>query len=354
MNTIIYSIVVDSNDYIFASTSTRTPGPFGFYVGKLICSADDGLSWITLDSDLEGSILNTLSINSVNTFFGGGGNGAIYRSTENGITWVQVHNGDIGDNITALAFDSNDNILAGSFSGDSSGQIYHSTDIGNTWFALTHVGRSIYSLTVNQGDTIFVGTYDAPSNDGGIYRSINNGLNWSQVGLHGMSISSILIYDFRIFAATYEDGIYYSTNGGEDWTSINSGLDNGMIRVINISPIGFLFAGTIGGGIYRSVEPVTSIKDFGKEIPTRFSLQQNYPNPFNPSTKIDFSLPLSAKVKIKVYDILGNEIETLIDEYRQSGYYEVEFDGNELPSGIYFYRLISSKYTETKKMILLR
>jgi hypothetical protein len=85
-----------------------------------------------------------------------------------------------------------------------------------------------------------------------------------------------------------------------------------------------------------------------------FSLMQNYPNPFNPSTTISFSIPLSAFTSIKVYDILGNEIATLINEEKPAGSYEVEFNASKLASGIYFYILSSGNFLFTKKMILLR
>jgi hypothetical protein len=95
-----------------------------------------------------------------------------------------------------------------------------------------------------------------------------------------------------------------------------------------------------------------------------FNLSRNYPNPFNPTTKIKFSIPSNQNplpggargglVTLKVYDVLGNEVTTLVNEQKSSGEYEVEFDGSNLSSGIYFYRLKSGSFIETKKMILLR
>jgi pimeloyl-ACP methyl ester carboxylesterase len=90
------------------------------------------------------------------------------------------------------------------------------------------------------------------------------------------------------------------------------------------------------------------------DIPTKFALIQNYPNPFNPSTKIKYSIPKSDIVHIKVYDILGKEIQTLLNEYKQAGTYEVKFDASDLTSGVYFYKIICGSYIETKKMIVLR
>jgi hypothetical protein len=85
-----------------------------------------------------------------------------------------------------------------------------------------------------------------------------------------------------------------------------------------------------------------------------FALHQNYPNPFNPATKITWQTPVSIWQTLKIYDVLGNELTTLVDEYKPAGNYEVEFDAAHLPSGVYFYRLQAGNFTETKKLILMR
>ena len=100
-----------------------------------------------------------------------------------------------------------------------------------------------------------------------------------------------------------------------------------------------------------SVSDETSISD-------SFLLEQNYPNPFNPSTIIKYSIPNSAFTQIKIFDMLGTEINTLLNEYKQAGNYEIEFSAEStagtLPNGIYFYRVISREYKNTKKMVLLK
>ena len=83
-------------------------------------------------------------------------------------------------------------------------------------------------------------------------------------------------------------------------------------------------------------------------------MNQNYPNPFNPVTRISYSIPENAFTTLKVYDILGNEIRTLVNRELQAGSYEVEFDGSDLPSGVYIYKLISGKFVKTLKMNLLK
>jgi hypothetical protein len=90
------------------------------------------------------------------------------------------------------------------------------------------------------------------------------------------------------------------------------------------------------------------------ELPEKFELYQNYPNPFNPITKIKFSLPEDSYVEIKVYDVLGREIVTLLSENRKAGYHEITFDASNLPSGVYFYRIKAGKFADVKKMILMK
>ena len=98
-----------------------------------------------------------------------------------------------------------------------------------------------------------------------------------------------------------------------------------------------------------------SVEDQGYfGLPKEYNLAQNYPNPFNPLTKIRFGIPQAGFVTLKVYDVLGNEVATLVNEEKPAGSYEVEFDATLLTSGVYFYKLQAGSFVETKKMILLR
>uniref|UniRef100_A0A7V3E787 T9SS type A sorting domain-containing protein n=1 Tax=Ignavibacterium album TaxID=591197 RepID=A0A7V3E787_9BACT len=87
---------------------------------------------------------------------------------------------------------------------------------------------------------------------------------------------------------------------------------------------------------------------------TEFSLEQNYPNPFNPSTKISWQSPVASHQTLKIYDLLGNEIATLVDEYREAGRYNVEFDASNLASGLYIYKLTAGSFTSSKKMVITK
>jgi hypothetical protein len=105
-------------------------------------------------------------------------------------------------------------------------------------------------------------------------------------------------------------------------------------------------------GAFEYVGPV-GIDDYTSVAKT-FVLFQNYPNPFNPSTKIKYSVPQSEIVQIKVYDILGKEIATLVNEEKPMGNYKIDFDGNNLSTGVYFYSMQAGSFTDTKKLILIK
>lgn len=98
----------------------------------------------------------------------------------------------------------------------------------------------------------------------------------------------------------------------------------------------------------------TAVNNISSEIPETFSLKQNYPNPFNPNTKINFSLPSQGFVKVTVFDVTGREIEKLVNEHLSAGTYNVDFNATGFSSGIYFYKLETDKFSDTKKMILVK
>ncbi|MGC8858848.1 MAG: T9SS type A sorting domain-containing protein [Ignavibacteria bacterium] len=109
---------------------------------------------------------------------------------------------------------------------------------------------------------------------------------------------------------------------------------------------------------WNKVDPppcmTTGISQTSTELPDGYKLYQNYPNPFNPTTKIQFSLQKAGFVTLKVYDLLGREVNTLVNEYKNIGTYIVDFDALDLPSGVYFYRMESNGFSDVKKMLLLK
>jgi len=122
-----------------------------------------------------------------------------------------------------------------------------------------------------------------------------------------------------------------------------------------------------GYSVVRPNELIMGTDDFGylfvfdnplkvedKGIPATFSLSQNYPNPFNPTTVIHYTVPKTSLVNLSVFNLLGQEVKTLVNEEKSPGEYEVRFDGSNLPSGIYFYRLVAGDFVKTMKMLLMK
>jgi len=106
---------------------------------------------------------------------------------------------------------------------------------------------------------------------------------------------------------------------------------------------------------YQNIDIITSVEQLADElVPTDFQLEQNYPNPFNPSTTIQFALPVETEVSLKLYDILGREVASLIDEELPAGIHKLIFEASGLPSGIYFYRIQTEGFVKTKKLTLLK
>jgi hypothetical protein len=149
-----------------------------------------------------------------------------------------------------------------------------------------------------------------------------------------------------------------SNNSGLSWQLINT-TDSLIAIDIDFADSLHGIAVCSNGFILRYIpEKPVNVESANSQMPENFVLEQNYPNPFNPSTKIKWQLPKSGWQTLKVYDVLGNEIATLIDEYKASGIYEVEFNPESSiknpASGIYFYQLRIGSFAETRKMLLLK
>ena len=103
-----------------------------------------------------------------------------------------------------------------------------------------------------------------------------------------------------------------------------------------------------------TLSSLTTSVEVSNEPPKDFQLMQNHPNPFNPTTTIQYSIPVESSVKISIYDIMGVQVETLLNKKQAAGYYNITFDARSLPSGIYFYTIRANYFLDTKKMILLK
>ncbi|MFN3872464.1 MAG: T9SS type A sorting domain-containing protein [Ignavibacterium sp.] len=149
---------------------------------------------------------------------------------------------------------------------------------------------------------------------------------------------------------TVRENCYFPYADGRPWSIIASDFDlDGRTDIALTSTSDSLYVlYNLGGG-------TVGIEDQKvEEIPTTFSLEQNFPNPFNPTTTIQYSLPQAEDVTLKIYNLLGEEVKTLVNDYQQAGKHSVQFNSNNLASGIYFYRLQAGSFIQTKKMILIK
>jgi photosystem II stability/assembly factor-like uncharacterized protein len=351
-------------------------------------SDNNGSAWYPTNSIRDADKLYSLCFKG-NMLFAGS-NFMIFRSNNNGKTWTQTAYD--GSRVISLASNSQ-YLFAGSRNthGRPSGDIECSSDNGNNWTTLTTGVFSIpvYTLAVNNSN-VFAGT------DDGVYRSTNNGNNWtlSNSGITNTEVSSIALSGTKIFAATSggvfrsnnngnswakfnnglsdtvvtslvfttnenrvfaatASGIFYTTLAGTKWTKLNSGLTN--LNILSLcTDNDFIYAGIQDMGIwkYSLAKMQEDDNNLQSAAPDNFGLLQNYPNPFNPVTKIKYTIAENSNVSLKIFDILGREIVTLVNQQQSTGIYEVTFDANNYSSGIYFYRLQAGNYNEIKKMIL--
>jgi hypothetical protein len=147
--------------------------------------------------------------------------------------------------------------------------------------------------------------------------------------------------------------VAYSSNGGDTWEIMTSGTTN-TLYVVEATAKSVWAGGNAGTILKRSDEPVGLTSDVQGKIPNQFSLRQNYPNPFNPATTIKYEIAKESNITMKVYDVIGNEVATLVNETKPAGTYQVIFDASSLSNGVYLYKIQAGNFTATKKLILMK
>lgn len=307
---------------------------YGCLKQKLIKSTNKGSTWAYTTSTAivnspiycaaqSGILTNNIMVSARQ------GSASLIRSSDGGYNWQDI-TGNLGSlaggyfmRLQADPFNGNTfYLLKSSYTG---GVVLKTTNFGNNWTDLTS------DLPYIPANDIFVDSANAGvmylGNDFGVYRTTNSGANWARLN-NGLPFVPVI--DFS----------YYNYNGTK-----------------------LLRAATFGRGVFElNIAQPISVNDPSGIVPPEYSLSQNYPNPFNPSTVIRFSIPSSemfahrgvGMVTLKVFDITGREIHTLVNEKLQPGTYNVTFNGINIPSGVYFYKLTSETFSESKKMILLK
>jgi len=309
----------------------------GGYFSGMYMSTDNGYNWNAINNGLTYSSVHSSAVFKSYVFTGT--EGGLFRSSNDGMNWhyINISNGKI----SALAV--NDTFV---YAGTSNG-LFISSDGGNSWTP-SQLNKSITTLAVNNSQ-IYAGTRYY-----GVFHSTNNGTSWIQTSLNNLDIYSLYVVGNYIFAGVY-DGIYLSTNNCQTWISNNQGFYfNSTIFSFGTNN-NYLFAGVGGRGIWR--RPISEIMKYINTNAVSFygySLEQNYPNPFNPMTAIRFQVIGYSDVSIKVYDVQGREVKTLVNETLQAGSYQTDWDASAYPSGVYFYRMVTNDFSETKRMMLIK
>ena len=146
-----------------------------------------------------------------------------------------------------------------------------------------------------------------------------------------------------------------SGNTWELFDSGNSGLPHNDIRNLTKDHENRIWISTYNGGVAMyDAGATTAAGPHASQLNKGFVLRQNYPNPFNPSTRIKYQLPQAGHIALKIYNILGQEMANLVDQFQLAGEYEVAWNAFNFPNGIYFYRLSSGEFVETKKLLLVK
>ncbi len=313
--------------------------------GGILYSSNNGNTWNV--SSLTGKVICSFTVLGNNIFTGAVEFG-VYMSTNYGVNWSIVN--FLWHTVYALTTHGN-NI----FAGNSYIGVFKSNDNGSNWTQTTLDSATVRSFTVI-GNNIFAGTIpNFTVNNSGVFLSTNDGTSWSQTSLTNKSVYSLASSGNTIFAGTDSSGVYLSNNNGVNWFQRNQGLNTSSTISSFLITNNYIFAGTYGNSVWRrQLSEIIGIQNISTEIPSKYSLGQNYPNPFNPRTAISLCLPVVSFVSLKVYDVMGREVQTLVNEKLQQGAFEVTFDGSNLNSGVYFYKLVTDGYSETKRMLLVR
>jgi photosystem II stability/assembly factor-like uncharacterized protein len=401
------SITSNVTDDLLSVSFNGTNGVAGGTSQTIIYSTDSGASWSTSQSGFfGGGFYGTQMFNSGTSFVAG--ENSIFQpmfgnSTDGGQSWnftAFYLNSNEGQLYGIHFFDMNNGVAsAGVFTGE--GAICTTSDAGTTWTTQPFFSNALYALdfpATQIGYSVGVSGIIIKSSDGGnSWETLSGGtsnnlndlsfadeLNGYIVGDNGTVLKTtsggVIPVELTSFSVslnennvklfwetsteTNNSGFYIQRKSKRTWENLNFIEGNGTTieshsyyYIDNLSDLNY------SGNIYYRLKQVDydgSIENSAtKEIfynpkPDEFSLEQNYPNPFNPTTLIKFSLPEGTNVKLTIYDLLGNEIKILVDEFKPAGTYSEKFDGANLTSGIYIYRLQAGEYVSTKRMVLIK
>ena len=318
---------------------------------RILYSEDIGQNWSQIQQFNNDYISNMIFLSDSLGFLTAS-EWKIFKTMDGGASWTQIN----GSYYTAgpIFFINESTGWVGGYNG-----IYATTDGGNEWITK---GMNVYSLYTQElffldQNTGYVVGY-GESNNGiwyGLFASTtNNGSSWSYYtqsdfisDVHFSSPDTGWIVSNNIILHTNDHGIsWQSTNANVNKFEFTSNKSWGLSGQDKI-----LFSNDGWNSWTQQYPKPSSVED---EMLNQYSLSQNYPNPFNPSTTIKYSIKEGGIVTIGVYDILGRMVKRLVNKFQSVGEYTITFGGEDLPSGVYLYRMSIDNFSETKKLLLLK
>jgi photosystem II stability/assembly factor-like uncharacterized protein len=281
-------------------------------------------------------------------------NAKILKTTNAGTNWQQIDStvdafyADIffSDSVTAY--------VSGYKNSPAGALVKKTTNGGVSWTEQTISSTlAMTSLHFVNNNTGFAGSNSSGQN---FFRTTNGGLNWTAGASVNPYINDMYFVNENTgYTCSLFGRLYRTTNGGNNWIQLAVPVDYNIRTLYHNSNSGVTYVLGAGGMILKSTNG--SVTGFGQNENLSsydYTLEQNYPNPFNPITKISVQLPNDGYVNLTVFDITGKEISVLLDGNLKQGKYNVDFEGSNFPSGVYFYRLQTNEFTSTRKMILIK
>jgi hypothetical protein len=334
-----------------------------YYVGPCSSPEGDEYNLISYNSGQtsynpllsQNEVMNSFDIDPVkdSNIYGLGANlygpSYFWKSTDKGLTWSSFlfsNDPPYHSFLEVNALSTNEIIM---FQRDT---LRKSTNYGQNFFNLYYFRPYVKSIVIDDVDgSIYI------SSDSGLYKSTNGGISFQKK--FNLDCYKILIDndDHNIlYVGVKDEGIYKSTNAGTNWRKYFDAFEGSrnIVGIIKYKNDGDTIYAANNKKVYKIWDMLVGISNNSNEIPDGFYLNQNYPNPFNPKTIINFQLSIFNYVTLKVFDALGRQVATLVNEKLSLGSYDVEFNGANYPSGIYYYKLEAGDFSEVKKMILLK
>lgn len=355
----------DSGTNWDTQTTSTTNGLGGVYsldsqncwaVGEqelILHTSDGGANWENQHQSggfTSASLYDVCFVNA-DTGWAVGSNGKILYTSDGGANWSYQTSGTT-HSLESIAFGDAQNlwIVGNNYqSSNAPGFILHTSDGGANW-EMQPANGNVYFYGVSAVDANHA--WIAVS-DGSVLYTEDGGSTWSQQTTQtDNTLNDIDFIDANTGIAVGGYASEFTLNGGSTWSQ---GASNGQLKKVDFVDTHHIWAIRSIGKIYFSGGVSTDIQtNQPNSLPQSASLAQNYPNPFNPTTKIQYTLPIKSLVKITVFNDRGEVVRTLIQKRQSAGFHTTEFDGSDLSSGMYFYRITTGNFSKTRKMILLK